>query len=157
MNFPTFTPESICEVDHKTELIGSVSSEDYLGQNWIGDRWIGYIGLEGEPPIEGRWFPENGIWRFVSENPKSLDFQMGKPLQLYDGYWGERVYIVLAKLTWAEEQFVVKKEWDHDHCGICWATIAPAAPKYFRSSEQDIVCPNCYKNYVLLCSLSFIE
>jgi len=157
MNLPTFTPDHIGEVDHKAELSGSVSSEECLGQKWIGERWIGYIGREGEPPVEGRWFPEDGRWRFVSKKLESLDFQRGQALQLYDGYWGERAYIVLAGLAWTEGRFVAKKEWDHDHCGICWATISPNAPQYYRSSERDIVCPDCYKSFVLLRSLSFIE
>ena len=117
----------------------------------------GYIGREAMPPVSGRWFSEGDRWRFVTDERRSLDFQVGDPLQLYDGYWGERAYIVLASLTWTEEQFVAKKEWDHDHCGICWATIYPDAPKYFRSSDRDIVCPNCYEQYVQTHSLGFIR
>ena len=131
MNLPTFTPDYLGEDGNKTELTGSVTSEEYLGQKWIGERWIGYIGREGEAPVQGRWFPEEGHWRFVGENPKSLDFPIGQPLQLYDGYWGERAYIVLAGLSWSEGQFAAKKNWDHDHCGICWATISSDVPQYF--------------------------
>jgi len=157
MNLPTFTPEHISKGDHKTVLTGSVSSQEYLGQKWIGERWIGYIGRAGEPPVEGRWFPERGQWRFLIENPISFNFQRGLPLNIYDGYWGERAYIVLAALRWTEERFEAKKEWDHDHCGICWATICPDAPQYFLSNERDIVCPGCYKSFILIRSLSFIQ
>lgn len=157
MNLPTFTPDYICEGDNKTELTGSVSSEEYLSQKWIGERWIGYIGREGEAPMQGRWFPEEGHWRFLGENPKLLEFPIGQPLQLYDGYWGERVCVVLAGFSWNEEQFAAKKNWDHDHCGICWAKISPDAPQYFSSSERAIACPDCYHRYVLPRSLSFIE
>ena len=157
MNLPTFTPDHIGKLDHQAELTGSVSSERYLGQKWIGERWIGYIGREGEPPVKGRWFPEHGQSRFVSEDPKSPDFQRGEPLELYDGYWGERAYIVFARLGWTEQQFVTKRESDHDHCGICWATISSDNPQYFLSSEQNIVCPDCYDRFVLLRSLSFIR
>ena len=157
MNLPTFTPERVDTADQKIELVGQVSAKVCMDQNWIGERWIGYIGRDEEPPVEGRWFPENERWRFVSKNPKASEFQIGQRLQLYDGYWGERAYIVLAPMIWTEKHFEAKKQWDHDHCGICWATIDPVAPRHFRSSERDVVCPNCYENYVQLRSLSFIQ
>lgn len=157
MNLPTFTPERADEADQKIQLIGEVSAEAYMGQNWIGERWIGYIGRVGEPPVEGRWFQENGRWKFVSDNPNTSRFRLGEQLQVYDGYWGERAYIVLAPMKWTEGKFEAKKEWDHDHCGICWATISTDESTYFRSSERDVICPVCYTQYVQLHSLAFIE
>lgn len=157
MKLPTFTPKRVDVADEKVQIIGVVSAEVYMGQNWIGERWIGYIGRAGEPPVNGRWFEENELWRFVSENPKTSEFKVGEQLQLYDGYWGERAYIVLAQMTWAEVRFEAKKQWDHDHCGICWATIDTQSPRCFRSSERDVICPNCYDLFVQLQSLAFIE
>jgi hypothetical protein len=157
MNLPSFTPERVDTIDQKVQLVGQVSSKVCIGQNWIGERWIGYIGRDEEAPVEGRWFAEDERWRFTSENPKAADFQVGQRLQLYDGYWGERAYIVLAPMAWTEAQFEAKKEWDHDHCGICWATICSEAPTHFQSSERNVVCPNCYEKYVQLRSLSFIQ
>ena len=157
MNLPTFTPERLDAADEKTHLVGQVSTEVYGGRNWIGEGWIGYIGRDGEPPVEGRWYQENDRWRFVSANPKTSKFEVGEQLQLYDGYWGERAYIVLAPLTWTEARFEAKEQWDHDHCGICWAAIDTRAPRCFRSSERDVICPNCYDLYVQFQSLAFIE
>ena len=48
-------------------------------------------------------------------------------------------------------------EGDHDHCGICWATIYPDALKYFRSSDRNIPCPNPCERYVQTHSLGFIQ
>ena len=157
MDLPTFTPEEVHELDQKVELAGSVSAEIYLGQNWIGERWIGYIGRVGMPPVRGRWFSDGDRWRFITDERRSLDFHPDEPLQLYDGYWGERAYIVLAPMIWTEEQFVAKKDWDHDHCGICWGTIHSDAPKHFRGSDRDIVCPDCYERYVVTRCLEFIQ
>lgn len=157
MHLPTFTPETIGMVDGKAELTGAISSEEYLGKRWIGENWIGYIGREGEPPTRGRWFAEDGGWRFLSENAGASGYTAGESLTIYEGYWGERAYMVLTPLTWMEQHYVAKKEGDHDHCDICWATIFPDDPEYFKSSEEDVVCPACYENFVLPRSLDFIE
>jgi hypothetical protein len=157
MNLPTFTPERVDAADERIQIVGNVSAQVYMGQNWIGERWIGYIGRDGEPPVEGRWVQEGERWRFVSENPRTSKFKVGEPLRLYDGYWGERAYIVLAPMNWTEARFEAKKQWDHDHCGICWATIDADAPRHYRSSERDVICADCYGRYVQLRSLAFIE
>lgn len=157
MNLPTFRPERVEAADEKVQITGEVSARVYMGQNWIGEMWIGYIGRNGEPPVKGRWFQENECWRFVSENRKASNFKVGDPLHFYDGYWGERACIVLAPMTWTERQFEAGKHWDHDHCGICWAKIGTDSSRYFESSERDVICPDCYVQYVQLRSLAFIE
>ncbi|MCB1103329.1 MAG: hypothetical protein KDK74_01250 [Cephaloticoccus sp.] len=155
---PRFKPQQVSEHDGKIEVVGSVSSDNFRGQVWLGAKWIGYIGRVGEAPIEGRWFPVGSQWKFVSEDRQALAFKKEEELCLYDGYWGERALIVLAPLSWKKEEFVPTKQWDHEHCGICWATIAASTSMTsFLSSERDIVCPDCYQKYVTARSLAFIE
>lgn len=158
MSLPRFTPHRISEHDGKIEIVGSASSENYRGQVWLGEKWIGYVGRVGEAPIKGRWFPAGSQWKFVSEDRQALTLKTEEELCLFDGYWGERAFIVLAPITWKKEEFVPTKQWDHEHCGICWATIAPtSSTTFFRSGERDIVCPDCYQRYVTARSLPFIE
>lgn len=156
MNLPTFTPDQRAETDHTVELVGAVSTCVHFGQNWVGDSWIGYVGLDGAPPVKGRWLSIGNQWKFITDERSAADFHLYEPLQVYDGYWGERAFIVLASLTWRRETFLAKKEWDHEHCSICWETIASHSPEYFLSNERDAVCPECYRRYVLTRSLDFI-
>ncbi|MBA4136213.1 MAG: hypothetical protein C0518_02715 [Opitutus sp.] len=158
MSLPRFTPHHVSEHDGKIEIVGSASADNYRGRVWLGEKWIGYVGRVGEAPIEGRWFSAGSQWKFVSEDRQALTIKKEEALCLYDGYWGERAYMVLAPLTWTKEEFVPTKQWDHEHCGICWFAIAPtSSPTFFRSSARGIVCPDCYQKYVTTRSLAFIE
>ena len=95
MMLPRFKPQQVSEHDGKIEVVGSVSSDNFRGQVWLGAKWIGYIGRVGEAPIEGRWFPVGSQWKFVSEDRQALAFKKEEELCLYDGYWG--VYLSLLE------------------------------------------------------------
>jgi len=154
---PHFKPRDVRKCDGTVELIGVPSTESYKGQTWLGAKWIGYLGRVAEAPVSGRWFPEGDEWKFVSEDKAAFSFVKEEDLLLYDGYWGGRVYMVLAGLIWGKEEYIPNKPGDHKHCEICWATISlPDDAICYRSNKRDIVCPECYQRFVIPHSIDFI-
>jgi hypothetical protein len=157
MSFPTFHLSEQRMVDGKVALLGSVSSTEAAGNTWVADRYLGYL-KHGDLMFYGRWHYADDIWKFVFD--KSQDISALADVEVFeilDGYWGERAELVLNRaVSWRPDRWT--KTDDHDHCGICWATIAVAQNEnHFLATTRQRVCAPCYQAYVRLRALDFIE
>ena len=135
---------------------------------WVGEGHIAYLYLRAGTFVEGKF-------RNVDEATKSASFAFKKPdavpviqpgesIRYLDGYWGERALISLDRsLDWRELTFRASKRstreiWDHEHCGICWATIDQNENSTFmKSNEDDCICMDCFHESVEVRSIDFIE
>lgn len=155
--FPVFKINQVIKNLTGTDLIGGISSDFFEGEKWVDDKWLGFLRLNNSL-VYGRWHKQNDDWKFVAEskdNPK-LDFFIGQELSLFDGYWGERIELVIDKsLNWKEATYSISN--DHDHCFICWATISEFENReYMLGNDRVGVCLNCFKNYIEQDSFDFI-
>ena len=52
---------------------------------------------------------------------------------------------------------VIKGGWEHEHCDICGFTISESEnPVYMATAQEDMLCLECYDNFVVKKSLDFI-
>src|SRR5258707_171182 len=156
MSFPTFDVTEQRMDDGKAVLLGSVSSTEAAGNTWVADRYLGYL-KHGDSMVYGRWHSADDIWKFVvdkSQNTSAL--ADANEFEILDGYWGERAELVLNRgITWRPDRWT--KTDDHDHCGICWATIAVTQNEnHFLATTGQRVCASCYQAYVRPRALDFI-
>jgi hypothetical protein len=142
--------------------------------------WIVYIYLDQNTIIRGRFIEVNsgtGSGAIITSNyfSRSL-FNFGSTYPLLDGYWGERVKIVLdASRKWKRVKFKprdgimhyndgrveeIKGGWDHEHCKICWQTISAFEDEenFGYVDQADIwLCQSCYKKYKIPKSITFVN
>lgn len=158
--FPTFKINQIVKTEKSLELTGSISSDSFNGHKWVDDKWTGSLKVN-ESIVFGRWHKQNSVWKFAvdSEDTSKVDFSIGQEVELIDGYWGERVELVIDKsINWKEAAFSATDRIDHDHCLICWATISEIENRqYTLANERTAVCLNCFETYVTKGSFDFIE
>jgi len=146
--------------------------------HWVGEGHIAYLYLNEDRFIEGKFRSVDESSKRVSFAIKNPDYipevKPGESIPYFDGYWGERAIIVLDhSLEWNETSFKVRDAvfhykdgttkvepdvWDHEHCAICWATISENDnQRYMKSSQDDYVCLNCFRNYVEPKNIDFIQ
>ena len=155
-SFPTFRVMDVVREKSRVSLQGDVSSIRVGRETWVGDQYLGYL-KHGAFLAPGRWEDRSGVWSFVFDRPDDLaELEGTSEFEVLDGYWGERAELVLDRsTTWNHEKWVDTA--DHDHCVICWATIATFEhDDYFAGSSGDRVCVPCYRNYVSQRALGFI-
>lgn len=138
-------------------LVGQVTAERVFKETWVGDRYIGYL-LVDDSLVEGRWHRAEDGWGFSPKGAGALLPSPPEECAILDGYWGERAELVLA----TEPREWVRAVWtdadDHEHCGVCWATIYTDAPDYLiHASRGAACCVACYDTYVVPRDLGFIE
>lgn len=156
--YPKFTIREIQDDQGRIELLGQPSSTQCDEQKWIDDHCLGYLQHQ-EHLFYGRWHKAGDLWRFVFEEVyEELGLQPGQELVAYDGYWGERVELVLNEnIDWREVQFKARSQRDHDHCAICWATISEEENREYRLGDgRNAVCPNCFENHIQRKDIGFI-
>jgi hypothetical protein len=157
--FPTFKIKTVIENETGNELIGTLSSDSYKGEKWVDDKWLGFI-VEDNRFIYGRWHKLEDNWKFVikPEEIFEANFYEGQELSAVEGYWGERIELIIDKNTiWKQTVYKAANNDDHDHCFFCWATINEYENnKYMLANERIAVCLNCYENYVVKESFDFI-
>jgi hypothetical protein len=157
--FPTFKINKVIKAEKGIELTGSISSDSFNGHKWVDDKWVGSLRIN-DSMVFGRWHKQNSDWKFVvdSEDNSKSDFSVGQEVELIDGYWGERVELVIDKsIKWKETAFSEKGSNTHDHCFFCWATIAEIENRqYLLANERLAVCLNCFENYVRKGNFDFI-
>jgi hypothetical protein len=154
--YPKFTIREIQDNQGRIELLGQLSSTQCDGQKWIDVKWLGFL-QDREHLFYGRWHNAGNLWRFVFERVyEEADLQLGQELVVYDGYWGERVELVLNKnIDWREALFKAKR--DHDHCAICWVTISQEENREYKLGDsRNAVCLNCFENYIQRKDVGFI-
>ena len=155
--FPKFT---IIKVESNSKAVIGKLDRIFQGkEKWIDDNYIGAL-LNGSVIAFGRWFKEKSFWRFQfnADDSNKLSLNTGATVYAIDGYWGERIEIVYStQIDWKKEIFKSKKNWDHEHCAICWAKISEFEnTEYYLGGGSYPVCKKCYKNYVLLKVISFV-
>ena len=52
---------------------------------------------------------------------------------------------------------VIPGGWKHEHCNICWETIAESAERFgYCDQYERWVCESCYENYIVPKKINFI-
>ena len=152
ISFPTFNV-----IEHRTdELVGSVSSTKLGSETWVADQYLGFL-KHGDSLFPGRWHYAGENWKFALDKSQANEaLPASDEFQILDGYWGERVELVLnRRIIWRADYWTVQD--DHDHCVICWATIAVAENQnHFVATTGERVCRSCYEAYVSARALNFI-
>ena len=156
--FPSFNVEIVCP----ESLTGTINTVYFKNEKWIEDNYLGYLVNENSWAY-GRWKKENDKWQFFIElqSNQNINYVPQMTLNAVDGYWGERVTLVLDKNTeWQLKTLDIKI--DHEHCAICCTTIFSEA-KYYEAKTvlnnieyKSLVCLDCYKNHIKLCNVNFI-
>jgi hypothetical protein len=157
--FPTFKINQVIKADKGLELTGNISSDSFKGQKWVDDNWIGSLRIDNLI-VFGRWHKQNSDWKFRVdfEDSSKVNFSVGQEVELIDGYWGERVELVIDKnIKWKEAAYSATDRSDHDHCLICWATISEIENRqYMLANERTAVCLDCFETYIKQDSFGFI-
>ena len=152
ISFPTFNV-----IERRTdELVGSVSSTKLGGETWVADRYLGFL-KHGDSLFPGRWHCAGENWRFALDKSQVNEaLPVSEEFQILDGYWGERVELVLnRRIIWRADHWTLPD--NHDHCAICSATIAVAENQnHFVATTRERVCRSCYEAYVSERALNFI-
>jgi hypothetical protein len=53
---------------------------------------------------------------------------------------------------------IIPGGWQHEHCAICWETIARYAKTHgYKSSDDTWICESCYERYVVTRSIDFMK
>ncbi|MBK8186030.1 MAG: hypothetical protein IPK77_01525 [Cellvibrio sp.] len=154
--YPKFT---ITDVNFPGSVVGSLDRLNQGEENWVGDNFVGFLYKDSTLSF-GRWFKEGTKWRFTFDKNEMLNtiFVIGETIDCLDGYWGERVELVVSgKFNWKCENYKGKENWDHDHCEICWATISEIENAVHYCSEgKHPICKECYDKHVSIRDLSFL-
>lgn len=152
--FPTFHVKEISQAGYSCRLLGSVSDTTARNERWIGERYSGYL-MSEKVLTEGKWRQVGSDWEFTLEAPEHLyPFCVGSEYDILDCYWGDRAALVLdEQLSWTSHHWSLED--DHEHCDICWATIADGLD-YLLSSSGHRICEHCHAKYVCSRSLAFI-
>ena len=107
LNFPTFEINQLGNTEKGLELIGVISSDTWGGQKWVDDKWIGSLRV-ADSVVFGRWHRRGAHWGFAvdrEDNP-IVEFFKGQEVELIDGYWGERVGLVInGSIVWERVKF----------------------------------------------------
>ncbi len=154
--YPKYT---INKVNPSISVVGSIDRLKQGRENWIGDNYLGFL-YKNNTLFYGRWLKEGEKWRFSFKESKlsTASFVAGEVVNVLDGYWGERVDLVIsADFNWALQTFKAKDNCDHEHCKICWATISETEnTNYYCSSGAHPICKKCHNNHVSTKDLSFV-
>jgi len=141
-----------------------VCFEGIFGEDVVVKRgWWGYLITHDFVLIEGKWKSADQSTRMASFAPiDAASSQSIKPGELYrfiDGYWGERVALVLDRSqTWTRNEYKAKNAGDHEHCAICWKAISQDVERFgYVSSGNKWICDRCYEEYVRPCRISFLD
>ena len=135
-------------------LLSTLSSTKYGADRWVEDGWVTAL-RAGNLILSGWWSRSEDDWVFhpTAEDAARL---LGdhRDFQVFDGYWGERISIVLDEsLSWhqAEAGDVL----DHDHCRICWAAISSGENRIHYAAESNVICVPCHDAHIRGRSLDF--
>jgi hypothetical protein len=157
--FSIFKINEVIKAGKELELTGIISSDSFNGQKWVDDNWVGYLKVN-DLMVFGRWNRQNSFWKFAvdSEDVSKADFFVGQEVEIIDGYWSERVELVIDKsIKWRELAYSPADKNDHEHCLICWATISKNEnSRYALANERTAVCLNCFETYVKKGNFDFI-
>ena len=154
--YPTFKVTEILKNPDGLEITGNLSSIYYKNEKWVDDKWLGFL-KDGNIMIYGRWKESDDNWKFFvkPEDILKSNLEVGKEYIVFEGYWGERVEIVIDEnINWQKVVYTSKD--NHDHCFICWKTISEFVNQNYMFGDQTIVCLECYEKFVKQCSFDFI-
>jgi len=163
----------------------SVEQRDTKGDKTV---WSGRLARVGSPKPGGYLVSEEGgvvrgDWMEVEEDKTRGRFQVGEVVRgeaavdvwrcISEGYWDERVELILARHTWTVQEFragdcvsypgdggkptVVPGGWDHEHCAICWEKIGSGGQQRGYENDGDWICAACHDQYAVPVSLGFLD
>jgi hypothetical protein len=135
-------------------LLGTLSTTKFRADTWVKDDWVTDLRV-GNIVLSGFWRRSTSDWIFT---PTAEDAarRLGdhRDFQVFDGYWGERVSIVLDEsLSWQRAEIADVS--DHSHCGICWATISSDENSSHYAAEGRVLCESCHDAHIRRRSLDF--
>lgn len=174
--------EVICRENESIQIKASQSISE------IKPKWVGVLVNRKHQCFQGRFTSVNqdlGIFVFrLDDAAKCPEFHKGDIVYFFDGYWGERVEIVLDRNTdWREKKFdsgigikignmlrklkpgeavpdgaeAMENGWDHEHCEICMETISEKTDSGFQNKLDQWICKMCFTRYYSEVSLGFIQ
>ena len=153
MDFPKAIIKNIQNNPDHVTLFCDVNKTTFKNQNWLGNNYCGYL-MKNDKLISGRWhYSDINGWSFRTSDIDASVIQREEILECIDGYYGERDELMLdTSLKWNRAEFVTKGNWDHDHCGICWAKIdelnSESNKAHMISNKKDLVCLKCFDKYM---------
>ena len=152
-----------CSTGQRTFFLNSVGDE---GRSLLGKfSPLAQVVVEGERGFvrqgsaicDGLWSAQGEQWQFqMQESASGLfrDLHSGAVFEVFDYYWGERVFLVLDdSIKWEPVEISPAS---HHHCAICWAKCEEQTTPSFRASKTDFVCSSCFENYVVPKQFGFI-
>ena len=138
-------------------LVGDLSTTEYGPRTWVQSDSLGNLRV-GSCFVTGRWSEAGTSWAFAPEDPNALEtIGDARDFEVFDGYWGERVALVLDEsLGWNASSWTDDEA--HDHCRICWSTInSEENADHLAASESLCICSGCHSSYVRPRSIDFTE
>ena len=133
---------------------GTLTSTRMGKELWIADNRVGDL-FNGSVTIYGRWSESEQGWRFTPEmGDTTQQLEAGTSWFAYDGYWGERVALLIASrgrwvpLTWDAPG-------EHDHCNICWRKLSMDEEIHYWRCEIWVLCASCHQIHEENFSLDF--
>lgn len=173
--YPLFTVISIAEDENGWRAQGRLS-----GLENIGEGWIAYLYHPPRTVIKGRIVRlkrkrKKAVFVTAQQVAKEL-LQSGQTYQYLDGYWGERVAIVLdPSREWRRTRFVsqdaiefrlstggrLRGRAEDQTSGLSDKLpfeIDDSAQQYgYRDEFDHWVCERCYKRYVERGNINFFD
>ncbi len=157
-SLPTIRITDIVRDQPRVSVIGVLSSTKMGREVWVAERYLGFLKLD-DLLVAGRWHEHGDRWEFVLEDGEQVDEFAGvTELEVMGGYWGGLAELVFdTRLEWREDRWSDPD--DHDHCWICWATIATTENRehFVATPTSERVCKPCYQAFVSKRSLGFLE
>jgi len=157
--YPEYTIKFVDENESSLTVLGLLNRTFQGKEQWIKDGWVGTL-KKGNKIAFGRWSKSDELWcfKFDDEERDKIIVTPGEVVFAIEGYWGERVEIVVDEdIIWKQCEFHAEKEWDHDHCAICWASISEHENTiYFLGNDRHPVCSECYNKHVKTKDISFV-
>lgn len=152
----------------------------------LGEGWHGYLVDGNDAVAKGQFCAFDSARRTAVFRPlastDTSSLRAGRSYTYVDGYWGERVELVLdTSERWSRTRFVprlykvgnrfvslppgqappspdwVLAAWDHEHCEICCETVGQCAqPLGYESNTGKWICEKCFLDYVQPRRISFL-
>jgi hypothetical protein len=124
--------------------------------------WHAYLVDDHRRCIRGRFLAfdlptRRGV--FLPDEHQAHRLVENKTYSYLDGYWGERVSLVLdLQSCWQRKRFEPRSNWDHEHCSICWAKIMGPSHTIGYVNQEDLwLCEECYTEYLEPRDISLID
>ncbi len=156
-DIPVFEITSESSDEIYTYYKGRFDKQPIVKENWLVD----LIEAQNNIFVHGRCIKidnENLTAKFRTKDNMSGSL-LGKSMSVIDGYWGERIMLVLDTTMKWEKSEVTKQE-DHEHCHICMGKIGNGGERNTGWTGQGRfywICFECFGEYFETKSIEFVN